>query len=41
MIRKQKGAPYLSTDRKTGLFWGVLAAKSMFWKIKIEFAFVF
>jgi hypothetical protein len=31
----------LVLTEKTGLFLGVLAAKTMFWKIKIEFAFEF
>jgi hypothetical protein len=31
----------LVLTEKTGLFWGVLAAKSMFREIKIEFVFEF
>jgi hypothetical protein len=31
----------LVLTEKTGLFWGVLTAKSMFHEMKIEFAFVF
>jgi hypothetical protein len=40
-LGNQNAAPCLSTDRKKGLFWGVLAAKSMFRETKNEFAFVF